>query len=105
MMHRRVMGEDGMTFGNGITLPKGTLLAVAERSIHHDHGECLLSIRQGGHSYSLEDNFVEGGKFDGFRWLQADGTSREVMTKVGVDCLTFGAGRCVVHSWIRENRL
>jgi len=99
-MHRRVMKEEGMTFSNGITLPKGTLLAVAERSIHYDRGEHLLSRPKTGPSYSLEENFVDAEKFDGYRWLQADGTSKEIMTKVSVDCLTFGAGRYVLHCWV-----
>jgi len=39
------------------------------------------------------ENFNDAQEFKPFRWLQEDGTTRENMVKVGVDCLTFGAGR------------
>ena len=41
------------------------------------------------------DYFENADKFEAFRWLNEDGASREGMTKVGVNCVNFGAGRYV----------
>jgi len=38
VMQRVVMKPDGITFSNGITLPKGTYVGVAERATHLDEG-------------------------------------------------------------------
>lgn len=76
IMHRIVMKPGGMTFSNGISIPQGTYLAIPERSIHMD-----------------ENKFTDANTFKPERWLNADGSTKDPMVKIGVDCLNFGAGR------------
>lgn len=95
-MQRIVMKPEGMTFSNGITLPKGTYVGIAERATHLDEGLSLSFLHV---VWRLKEgkieNFIDAQQFKPFRFLEEDGTPRETMVKVGVDCLTFGAGRFV----------
>ena len=37
-LNRRVMKEDGFTFSNGVTLPKGTYVAASMHAAHMNSG-------------------------------------------------------------------
>lgn len=77
-MQRVVTKPEGLTFSNGITLPMGTHVVVAEKAMH------------------LDDQVYEDAQtFKPFRYVRAAGDEgpRETMVRVSPEYLSFGAGR------------
>ncbi|KAJ7250589.1 cytochrome P450 [Mycena rebaudengoi] len=82
IMTRKVVNPAGFTFSNGVTLPFGAIVSVANYATHHD------------------DAYYRAAKqFDGFRFSNireaADGfdTIRYQMVHTTPDYITFGHGR------------
>ena len=72
------------TFSNGVTVPAGTLVAVAGGVIHKD-----------GELYPNPENF-DGSRFVRLREHDVETTARHQALSTSVDHLTFGYGR---HAW------
>lgn len=78
-MQRKIL--QNFTFSDGIVIPKGHLVAVANLPMHLD-----------------EENYSDPNKFDGFRFAhlrdsEVDGFSKHQMISLGLDYIVFGNGR------------
>ncbi|KAK7061206.1 cytochrome P450 [Favolaschia claudopus] len=81
-MPRKVVGKDGFTFSDGLTIPRGSYLTVSAIPVQYDIS-----------------NYEHPNEFDGFRFsrMRNDNTGESVFTRhmvsTGTDHLVFGHGR------------
>ncbi|KAI0060038.1 cytochrome P450 [Artomyces pyxidatus] len=64
------------TFSNGMTVPPGTIVSCAQKGTHAD-----------------SDNYPHAEVFDGFRFVDETGMSRQELATTTPEFLTFGHGR------------